>query len=328
MKIFLGIDVGSVSTKIAALDENKQLRASLYIPTKGKPVEQICSLMKYVGGELPEDAEVCGVGATGSARYLAGAIIGADIIKNEITSHAVAALNACPDVQTVIEIGGQDSKLILLRDGIVTDFAMNTVCAAGTGSFLDHQAQRLGCDIKDFGEMALSSTSPVRIAGRCTVFAESDMIHKQQVGHSMPDIMYGLAMALVRNYISNVGLGKEFKAPVLFQGGVAFNKAIVKAFEEELKLPLTVPDHNEIMGAIGIALLAMEEMELQPQQTKFKGYEAAEFKYDTSSFICKGCPNQCEIIQVKADGKVTARWGGRCEKWQVASLDEEVPAQV
>jgi predicted CoA-substrate-specific enzyme activase len=328
MKAFLGIDVGSVSTKIAALDENKNLRASLYIPTQGKPVEQICKLMKHAGSELPSDVEIIGVGATGSARYLAGAITGADVIKNEITAHAVAALHACPDVQTVIEIGGQDSKLILIRNGIVTDFAMNTVCAAGTGSFLDHQAARLGIDIENFSELALTSQSPVRIAGRCTVFAESDMIHKQQIGHSMPNILFGLCQALVRNYISNVGLGKEFKSPALFQGGVAFNKAIVKAFEEELEMPVTVPDHNEIMGAIGIALLAMEEKQIDPLPTKFKGFEAADFQYETSSFICSGCPNQCEIIQVKVEGKVAARWGGRCERWQAAPLDQNIQQSV
>ena len=153
---------------------------------------------------MPPQAEICGVATTGSARYLAGVVLGADLIKNEITSHAVAAMHYIPEVQTVVEIGGQDSKIILIRDSVVVDFGMNTVCAAGTGSFIDHQAARLNVNIEEFGGQALKSTAPVRIAGRCTVFAESDMIHKQQIGHRPEDIVYGLCQALVRNYLNNV----------------------------------------------------------------------------------------------------------------------------
>ena len=182
----------------------------------------------------------------------------------------MATLHFIPDVQTIIEIGGQDSKIIIIRDEIVTDFGMNTVCAAGTGSFLDHQAQRLDLNIKEFSVRALTSKNPVRIAGRCTVFAESDMIHKQQMGHRIEDIIYGLCQALVRNYLNNVGLGKEIKSPIVFQGGVAFNEGIIKAFKEELGLELIVPEHHEVMGAIGAALLAHEEMANDKNESKFK----------------------------------------------------------
>ncbi len=159
------------------------------------------------------DMEICGVGATGSARNLAGVIVGADVVKNEITAHAVAASTVNPKVQTVLEIGGQDSKIIILRDGVVVDFAMNTVCAAGTGSFLDQQASRLNIPIEEFGGLALRGKSPVRIAGRCSVFAESDMIHKQQLGHNLEDIIGGLCEALVRNFLNNLGKGEgDFRA--------------------------------------------------------------------------------------------------------------------
>jgi len=132
------------------------------------------------------------------------------LVKNEITAHAVAAIQTEKDVKTVLEIGGQDSKIIIIRDGVVTDFAMNTVCAAGTGSFLDRQAERLGIPIEEFGDHALQASVPVRIAGRCAVFAESDMIHKQQLGYNTCDIIAGLCDALVRNYLSNVA--KERKS--------------------------------------------------------------------------------------------------------------------
>jgi len=272
--------------------------------------------LKQIKQQLPKDVNICGVATTGSARYLAGVIVGADLIKNEITSHAVATLRYIPEVQTIIEIGGQDSKIIIIRDGIVIDFGMNTVCAAGTGSFLDHQALRLDMSIEDFAKRALDSNTLVRIAGRCTVFAESDMIHKQQMGHRTEDILYGLCQALVRNYLNNVGLGKDIKPPVVFQGGVAFNQAIVKALHEELNTEIIVPPHHELMGAIGAALLAHEEMVSSNNGSKFRGFKVSEVRYHTSSFECKACPNLCEIAQISVNGQVLARWGGRCDLWE------------
>ena len=315
MEIYLGIDVGSVTTKLAAINKNDELVAEVYQPTQGKPVEMVQTGLKQIKNQLPEDACVCGVGTTGSARYLAGTIVGADLVKNEITCHAVGTLRHVPDVQTIIEIGGQDSKIIIVRNGIVTDFGMNTVCAAGTGSFLDHQALRLGIGIQEFARTALTSRVPVRIAGRCTVFGESDMIHKQQMGHHIEDILYGLCQALVRNYLNNVGLGKQLEKPIVFQGGVAYNQAIVKAFEEELKTRVVVPPHHQLMGAIGAALLVHEQMQENVRQSRFNGFGAIEAAFQTSSFECKACPNLCEIAQLALEEKVLARWGGRCDMW-------------
>ncbi len=321
MKVYLGLDVGSVTTKIAGLDENDELIAHIYLPTQGKPIEMTQLGLKQIKQQLPEDADICGMATTGSARYLAGVIVGADLVKNEITSHAVAALQYTPQVQTIIEIGGQDSKIIIIRDEIVTDFGMNTVCAAGTGSFLDHQALRLNMSIEEFSQRALRSDMSVRIAGRCTVFAESDMIHKQQMGHRTEDILYGLCQALVRNYINNVGLGKDIQPPIVFQGGVAFNQAIVKAFQEELNREVIVPPHHEVMGAIGAALLVHEEMTSNNNRSKFKGFSVSEIQYHTSSFECKACPNLCEIAQLGLNGQVLARWGGRCDLWERSPIN-------
>ena len=177
LTVYLGIDVGSVTTKLALVDEKGKYIDSYMLRTAGKPVMAVQKGLKELYAKKLTDYEVMGVGTTGSGRNLAGALVGADIIKNEITAHAVAASTNVPGVQTILEIGGQDSKIILLRDGIVTDFAMNTVCAAGTGSFLDQQANRLNVPIEKFGETALKSENPARIAGRCGVFAESDLIH-------------------------------------------------------------------------------------------------------------------------------------------------------
>jgi len=319
MRVYLGIDVGSVTTKFAVLDENKELVTSIYLLTQGKPIDMVQQGLRQIKQQLPDDVDICGVATTGSARYLAGVIVGADLVKNEITSHAVATLSYIPQVRTIIEIGGQDSKIIIIRDGVVVDFGMNTVCAAGTGSFLDHQAIRLDMNIEEFARRALDSKTSVRIAGRCTVFAESDMIHKQQMGHQIEDILYGLCQALVRNYLNNVGLGKDIKTPIVFQGGVAFNQAIVRAFREELGTEIIVPPNHELMGAIGAALLVQEEMAISHNGSKFKGFGVSDIKYHTSSFECQACPNYCEIAQLSINGKVLARWGGRCDMWERSS---------
>ena len=320
MEAYLGIDVGSVTTKLVVLDKNDELITHTYLPTQGKPIEMVQLGLVQIKQQLPEDVDICGVATTGSARYLAGVIVGADLIKNEITSHAVATLRYIPQVQTIIEIGGQDSKIIIIRDGVVTDFGMNTVCAAGTGSFLDHQALRLNMSIEKFSQQALRSQTPVRLAGRCTVFAESDMVHKQQMGHRTEDILYGLCQALVRNYLNNVGLGKNIQPPIVFQGGVAFNQGIVKALQEELNTEIIVPPHHEIMGAIGAALLAHEEVVSKNNGSKFMGFSVSETKYRTTSFECEGCPNLCEIAQLSLNGQALARWGGRCDRWEASPV--------
>ncbi len=310
---YLGIDVGSVSTNLAVIDENSKVKEKIYLRTNGQPIDAVQKGLNKL--KEARDLEIKGVGTTGSARKLAGVIVGADIVKNEITAHAVAASNVVSDVQTILEIGGQDSKLTILRDGVVVDFAMNTVCAAGTGSFLDQQASRLNIPIEEFGELALEAENPVRIAGRCSVFAESDMIHKQQLGHNLEDIIAGLCQAMVRNYLNNVGQGKEILPSVVFQGGVAANKGIKWAFEEELGMEVNVPKYHDVMGAIGAGILAKEAVD-NKQQTAFKGFDTSDFEYQASSFECQDCPNHCEIINIYQDGELIARWGSKCPKWE------------
>ena len=323
MEVYLGIDVGSVTTKLAVLDKGDELIAHVYLLTRGKPIDMVQQGLVQVKEQLSEDAEICGVATTGSARYLSGVIVGADLVKNEITCHALATLHCIPEVQTIIEIGGQDSKIIIIREGIVADFGMNTVCAAGTGSFLDHQALRLSMSIEEFAQRTLESNRPVRIAGRCTVFAESDMIHKQQMGHRVEDIIYGLCQALVRNYLNCIGSGKDIQPPIVFQGGVAFNQGIVRALREELGTEVIVPPHREVMGAIGAALLVHEEMASSINGSTFKGFGVGEVKYHTSSFECNACPNLCEVARLAIDGRVLARWGGRCDLWERSPGSQE-----
>jgi predicted CoA-substrate-specific enzyme activase len=328
--VYLGIDVGSVTTKLTLVDENGKYVDGNMLRTAGKPVLAVQTGLKKLLDTAKEEYEVCGVGTTGSGRNLAGALVGADIVKNEITAHAVAASTYVEGVQTILEIGGQDSKIIILRDGIVTDFAMNTVCAAGTGSFLDQQANRLNVPIEIFGETALKSENPARIAGRCGVFAESDLIHKQQLGYPVEDLLYGLCQALVRNYLSNLALGKELLPTVSFQGGVATNVGMVKAFEEALNMKVVVPENHQLMGALGASLLAMENHQYTNNPTKFKGWAVGDMHFNSITCDCNDCANNCEIVTiVESDeiqhvekiqdikGNIIARWGSTCGKYSI-----------
>lgn len=323
-KCYLGIDIGSVSTNIVVLDNDMNVLDALYLRTQGKPVETIKKGLAKIKEDWQDNIAIMGVGTTGSGRQLGGKMVGADVIKNEITAHGVAALNYMPNVKTIIEIGGQDSKVILLRDGIIYDFAMNTVCAAGTGSFLDRQAERLGVPIEEFGELALKSKNPVGIAGRCAVFAESDMIHKQQLGHNQEDIINGLCEALVRNYINNLCKGKAMDGPVIFQGGVAANIGIRRAFERILNCEVVVPPNANVMGAIGVGLLAKEEVE-RTGKTNFVGLDKAECDYTVRGFECCHCSNMCEVVQFYRNNQLIARWGDKCGRWSnIANIHEKL----
>lgn len=314
MKAYLGIDLGSVSTNFIVLNQDGTVLVNLYLRTKGNPIQAVKTGLVTTKSNLPSETVICGVGTTGSGRQLAGVMVGADIIKNEITAHGIAAVSEVPDARTVLEIGGQDSKIIILRDGMVTDFAMNTVCAAGTGSFLDRQAERMGLSIEEFGQLALRSRNAVRIAGRCAVFAESDMIHKQQLGHSMEDIAQGLCQALVRNYLNNVAKGKDILPPILFQGGVAANAGMKQAFEEALGTEVLVPKQHAVMGALGAALLAKQKV-ADGVKSAFRGFEVSGWNFNVGGKQCNGCSNCCEVVEIRAEEKTLARWGDRCGRW-------------
>jgi activator of 2-hydroxyglutaryl-CoA dehydratase len=199
---------------------------------------------------------------------------------------------------------------------------MNTVCAAGTGSFLDHQAGRLNMSIEELSRRALLGSDFVKISGRCTVFAESDMVHKQQTGHNVDDIIYGLCRALVRNYLGDVGSGKDIQPPVVFQGGVAFNRGIVRALREELETEIIVPPHHEVMGAIGAALLVHEHAAVGRNGCRFKGFGVGEVQYRTSSFECQACPTACEIVRISEGDRVVACYGGQCDMWEESVVSQ------
>ncbi|MHC1682665.1 MAG: acyl-CoA dehydratase activase [Clostridiaceae bacterium] len=310
-KGYLGVDIGSISTKGVIIDDNNKIIAERYIWTEGDPINAVKTLVHELEKQIEgKSINIKAVGTTGSARKLIGTILNAQVIKNEITAHAIGTISIFPNVKTIFEIGGQDSKIILIEDGIVVDYAMNTLCAAGTGSFLSSQAKRLGLQVEKFGELALESKNPTKLAARCTVFAESDLVHKAQVGHKKEDIIAGLCKAVVTNYLNNVGKGKRIKSPIVFQGGVSKNIGVIKAFQEEIGEEIYVDKYGHLMGALGVAMLAKKS-------GKEQNFDIAEMHFETNAIECGKCANNCEIICVYKNDDLIDAWGNKCDNGAV-----------
>jgi len=314
---YLGIDIGSVSTNLAVLDADGELIKEIYTRTRSRPIEVVDEGLKEIETEIGAKIRIRGVGTTGSGRELIGKLVGADTINDEITAHKTGAtyigtkmLNRPPD--TIFEIGGQDSKYISIQDGIVIDFTMNEACAAGTGSFLEEQAERMGIQIKgEFSDLAMASESPIRLGERCTVFMERDLTPYMQQGASRKDLTAGLAYSIAYNYLNRVVRGRRIGETIYFQGGTAYNDSVTAAFATILDKEIIVPPYNGVIGAIGMALLAKEKMEAIGSESGFRGYSLEAVDYSLREFTCKACSNYCDIQEFTVEGEHTF-WGDKC----------------
>ncbi|MBL7960083.1 CoA activase, partial [bacterium] len=317
VKAYLGIDIGSVSTNLVVIDENNNIIKEIYVYTQARPIEIVNQGLKDIHSELGDRISVAGIGTTGSGRELIGELIGADTIKDEITAHKTGAMYISEKliqakVDTIFEIGGQDSKFISIEDNIVVDFAMNEACAAGTGSFLEEQAEKLGINIKgEFSKLALSSSSPIKLGERCTVFMEKDINSFLQIGASKQDIVAGLAYSIVLNYLNRVVRSRKIGETIYFQGGTAYNDSVAAAFSIVLDKKIIVPPHNGVVGAIGAAILAKEKVNASKMITKFRGWSLDSVDYTVRHFTCRACSNFCDMQEVKVDSEKTF-WGDKC----------------
>jgi predicted CoA-substrate-specific enzyme activase len=316
--VYLGIDVGSLSTNVVLIDDQNRVVARRYLPTASKPLDAIRRGMQEIYDEVGDRVVVKAAGTTGSGRYLTGDFIGADLIRNEITAQATAAIAFDPEVDTIFEIGGQDSKYISIDNGVVVDFEMNKVCAAGTGSFLEEQAEKLEISIiEEFGNLALKAKNPAGMGDRCTVFMESDLNSFQQKGVETDNLVAGLAYSIVHNYIQKVVRKKRIGNHILFQGGVTNNRAVVAAFEQVTGKKIHIPPHFDVTGAIGAAMLARDHVLENNLKPRFKGFDISKIPYSVDKFTCKSCSNQCEIRRIRIEGeKKPLFFGGRCEKYE------------
>ncbi|UQZ89675.1 CoA activase [Deltaproteobacteria bacterium Smac51] len=324
LPVYIGVDVGSVSTNVVLVTQDGQLVSRQYLPTAGRPLEAISTGFSNIPNGVRDKVEVLGVCTTGSGRYLSADYLGADMTVNEITAQATAAVAIDPKVDTIFEIGGQDSKYISISDGVIVDFMMNKACAAGTGSFLEEQAEKLGLSIKgEFGEAALASQSPVSLGERCTVFMESDLVHHQQKGVDHDDLTAGLCYGIVNNYLGRVVETRPVGRNIFFQGGTSFNQGVAAAFEAKLGRPITVPDNADVTGAMGAALIARDRRDWE--KSRFVGFDLSTRPYEIKSFECRDCANRCEIRKVTVDGGQPFFYGSRCGKFEEDAVKKAVP---
>ena len=217
MKTYIGLDIGSVSVKLAKIDEFGRLVKSIYLRNCGL-IETVMEGMEYIS----DDSEVAGVGVTGSGRKFVGMLVGGDLVKTEILAHTFGTLSYYPDVRTLMDIGGEDSKLMILNNGILEDFRLNSICSAGTGSFLESIASRMGIRIEDVGDIALKSRQRLDFPSKCGVFTQSAVVSKKNTGASKEDILMGVCRSLVSNYLT-MTKGTNLKPPFVFQGATAKN---------------------------------------------------------------------------------------------------------
>ena len=328
---YLGIDIGSVSTNLVVLTDAGEMLHEIYVRTQGRPIEVVTAGLRTIAEALGDRIRIAGAGTTGSGRELIGELVGADTINDEITAHMTGAMHVSrtllgESVDTIFEIGGQDAKFIAVEHGVVVDFAMNEACAAGTGSFLEEQAERLGVSIQgEFSELAFQSPSPVRLGERCTVFMEQDVNAWQQRGARKADLVAGLAYSVALNYLNRVVRSRRIGEAIYFQGGTAYNDAVAAAFAGILGKRIVVPPHNGVIGAIGMALLAREKIRGTGRATTFRGFDLTAVQYTLREFVCKACSNVCDMQEFTVEG-VKSYWGDKCsDKFRKRSRTERKP---
>ena len=310
---YLGVDVGSVSTDFAVMDGRGEIISAVYLPTNGRPVDAVRVGLNLLRGRFPAGLRVIGCATTGSGRYLAGKLLGADVVKNEITCQLMGARRFVRDVDTIIEIGGQDSKFISVRDGQISDFVMNKICAAGTGSFIEEQAREMGIDVYgEFADRAFAADAPIDLGSRCTVFMETEVVSAMRSGIPLEDISAGLAYSIVRNYLEKVVGNRPLGERVVFQGGVASNDAVVAALAAVLGQPVLVHPYNRISGAVGAAIAAQIALTGE-SESLFRGLDPGP-PPRLKTFECKRCSNRCDVNLIVTDGEKIF-FGDTCERY-------------
>ncbi|TAL33623.1 MAG: CoA activase [Spirochaetes bacterium] len=304
-RAFLGIDIGSTSTKAALLDGDGRVLAGFYTRTAGRPLaatQAILEAIEDAGRRAHIPFDIAGAGTTGSGRKFIGKIMGADLVLDEITAHARAAATLDPEIDTIIEIGGQDAKFTTLRNGTVTFSIMNSVCAAGTGSFVEEQAQKLSCPLDEYAERAGGARAPIA-SDRCTVFMERDINHLLNKGYEVPEILATVLHSVRDNYLSKVAIEANIGERVCFQGATAKNRALVAAFEQKLGKPIFVSRFCHITGALGVALSLAEDA---PAASSFRGLSLHGKRIPLGAEVCDLCTNHCKIKTAHVDGETVA----------------------
>lgn len=330
--VYLGVDVGSTSTKAVIIDSSGEVLHKIYLKTAGQPLEAIKKVMAGLAEAIEGKVNVKAAGVTGSGRYLVGNFIGADLIKNEITAQTQAAKQIDPNVTTIIELGGQDSKFVSLKKGTVVDYQMNKACAAGTGSFIDELAEQLEVSTQsgEFARLAFAAEKQLDLGEKCAAFMSQAVMSAQQEGVPIESIIASLPTSLTQNYLSKVVGNRRIGDRVILTGAVFYNEAVVSAFKTALpNKELIVPEHKEVTGAIGVALLAKESIS-KDARSIFKGFsEVVKEEPKLSYFNCGDCEQACAIsMMASADGSKRFYYGSRCDRFDAKERGKEYQKPV
>lgn len=306
MDYWLGIDCGSVSVKGVIVDKDNSVANSCYVKNSG-----LIDTVKKVMRGLSTSKKIKGVGITGSGREFISLLVGGDIVESEIIAHYVAAMNFFPDVATIFDVGGEDSKLMVVNEGNLISFQMNRDCGGGTGAMIESIANRMDVPLEQIGPTALKSKTEVIIPSKCGIFAQSAVVSKLNKGVLAEDILMGVCAGLAGNYFTMLAKGQRLRAPYVFQGATAKNQALVKCFEKEVGGKIIVPEKPDLMGAIGAAILAKEEL---GGETRFKGFDNTESDFSTKTYYGTGCLNKCEITKIFKNQRLIGYIGNRCNR--------------
>ena len=331
--VYLGVDVGSTTTKCALVyfddDNQPHVVHKEYIKTEGAPITAVKKLLTTIRDNYAGKSNIKRAASTGSGRRIAGEFLGVDEIVDEITAHALAAVTYDKTVDSVFELGGQDSKYISIENGYEMDFTMNKICAAGTGSFFEEMAEKFSIDIKkEFEQLALSADYPVALGERCTVFMESDATSALQKGATLEEVCAGLALAVGHNYISRVVEKRNIGKNIMFLGGPSQNKSIVAALEQITGSRIVVPENSEVFGAMGAAIHAKNNIGSEEElQSTFRGYGVIDEELVKNDKQCKKCANECTLhrykIPIAGDPEKTRAliFGGVCGEYESGHPD-------
>lgn len=309
MNYIMGIDSGSVSLKSVIITPKGEIIKSSYVKNY-----DLMETLKKTLKTIRFNKEITAVGVTGTGQEFISKLIGADILEPEIVAHFTATIKHFPKARTILDIGGMDSKLILVnKNKVIKSVSFNLNCGAGTGGGIESIADELNVNVNDVGDLALQSKNNFYSSGKCIVFARKAVIDRKNKGVDKRDILMSTCNALVQNYFAMLGKGKKLIPPYVFQGATAKNKALIKCMENELNHKVNVPPHPELMGAYGIALIAKEDFK---GKTSFKGFNIINSKFKTKTFICEDCTNNCEVTSIFQNRKKIGCMGSQCGKYE------------
>ena len=304
----MGIDVGTCYTKGVIIDKYNNIMSSCCVETLGEPIIAAKKIILKMKNDIDlYRYRVVSVGVTGFAKRLAGTFLDCQIIRNEIVAVSTAVLRIYPDAKSIIDIGGEDSKIILINNGRIVDVIMNTACSAGIGNFLFNASKKMGISLSNFSNLADSS---IHITSRCMIYAWSDLLDKLKMGYGKDEVMAGVFKMVSKNYVNGVCKGKNVKGPIIFTGGVSKNPTIVKYLEMELGKRIIVNKNSQLFGCIGIAVLARES-----KLEKEFNFDIKNGNIKTEMINCNKCNKECMVVNVYKNNDLIDTWGNKCDKF-------------